>query len=321
MLPVNPVPHLTPTPPAPGAAGSRPADPRIFRQQLEHLIDRLRTQPRGTRLRPNRPPTSGAPLRPGGLPLPRRPLGPRSGGSGAPEQERASDGREPVGAEAPATDRAVVAIERALRAIDDAAEATADPVPAPADGAGQRRSPAARRDALVARIHEASRRLGVDPGISEGVARAESNLDASARSSDGLSVGAFQLTAPTAAEMRRRLAGGRAAGLPLGDEVTLGVGYLRYLDGLFARRAILDPAGRTTTPVGDPAERRRFAVAAYNAGEGRVAGAQRRAAAAGGDPGRFADVVGHLPPITQRYVERVLAFAAAAGSPRTTMSV
>jgi membrane-bound lytic murein transglycosylase MltF len=161
---------------------------------------------------------------------------------------------------------------------------------------------------LRAKIHAVSRQLGVDPLLSEAIARAESNLDATARSPDGKSEGAFQMKRPTIAEMRRRLSDD-PAGLPLSDEVTLAVGYLRYLDGLFARPAVLDAEGRRTTPVEDASERRRFAIAAYNAGEGRVATAQRQARAAGVDPRRFDDVRPFLPPVTQRYVGRVLEYA------------
>lgn len=162
--------------------------------------------------------------------------------------------------------------------------------------------------ALVDRIHAVAYSLGVEPRLAEAVARAESDLDQTARSPDGQSVGAFQMKAPTRTEMQRRFAR-EGVGVSLADEVTLGVGYLDYLDGVFARRAVLDEGGRTTTAVPDDAERRRFAIAAYNAGEGRVAAAQRATGAAGGDPRRFEHVRPFLPPITQRYVERVLALA------------
>jgi soluble lytic murein transglycosylase-like protein len=167
----------------------------------------------------------------------------------------------------------------------------------------------AAKAALVRRIYAVAHNLGVEPRLAEAVARAESNLDQDARSPDGLSVGAFQMKVPTRAEMQRRFAR-EGIGVSLADEVTLGVGYLDYLDRVFARRAVLDDAGRTTTAVPNDAERRRFAIAAYNAGEGRVAAAQDAAGAAGGDPRRFDHVRPFLPPITQRYVERVLAFAA-----------
>ena len=161
---------------------------------------------------------------------------------------------------------------------------------------------------LLNRIHAVAQNLGVDPRLAEAVARAESNLDQSARSPDGQSVGAFQMKTPTRVEMQRRFARD-GVGVALADEVTLGVGYLDYLDDVFARRAVLDETGRTTTAVPDDTERRRFAIAAYNAGEGRVAGAQQAAGEAGGDPRRFEHVRPYLPSITQRYVDRVLAFA------------
>ena len=99
-------------------------------------------------------------------------------------------------------------------------------------------------------------------------------------------------------------------GLSLNDEVTLGLGYLRYLSQLFARPVVLDDAGNTTTAVSDCPERWRFAIAAYNAGEGRVAEAQRRARQDGLDPTRFEDIRPYLPRITRRYVDSVLTFAA-----------
>jgi soluble lytic murein transglycosylase-like protein len=183
-------------------------------------------------------------------------------------------------------------------------------VPArPSLGPGASRPAAPQsREALTAAIRQASTTAGVEPGLSVAVARVESNLDPSARSRDGLSVGTFQVTHATAAEMRRKIARGTVERPPGTDDVALGVGYLRYLQDLFARRAHL-ARGVETVPVADADERRLFAVAAFNAGEGRVARAQARAAASGRDPTRFADVQPYLPAITQAYVERVTAYA------------
>jgi soluble lytic murein transglycosylase-like protein len=186
---------------------------------------------------------------------------------------------------------------------------------APAPGAAARS--AAAKHALAAAIRSAAEHAGVEPALSVAVARAESNLDPRARSRDGLSVGTFQVTYYTAAEMRRKIARGTVARPPGGDDVALGVGYLRYLHDLFGRRAQLGH-GLETIAVGDADERRQFAVAAFNAGEGRVARAQARTRAAGGDPTRFADVRPFLPPITQRYVERVAAYARAEAPARAT---
>lgn len=173
---------------------------------------------------------------------------------------------------------------------------------------------------LFARIKRAACHFGVDPAIGKGIAWTESRFNQNARSPDGLSYGAFQLTRVTAEVMRARLAE-TSIGLPLHDEVTLGIGYLRYLDRLFARRTVLDNAGRTTTPVTDPVERWRFAIAAYNAGEGRVAGAQRQAAALGRNPTRFDDVRPLLPPITRRYVDTVITFGATQATVHADASV
>lgn len=165
-----------------------------------------------------------------------------------------------------------------------------------------------RKTALRAAIHRAATSVGVDSALSLGVARAESNFNPTARSSDGLSVGTFQMTNTTANEMRRRMAS-HSVDRPAGTEdVALGVGYLRYLHDLFGRDARL-ARNLTTVAVPNADERRLFAVAAFNAGEGRVAQAQARARAAGGDPTRFADVKRFLPGITQTYVGRVADYA------------
>jgi soluble lytic murein transglycosylase-like protein len=163
-------------------------------------------------------------------------------------------------------------------------------------------------DGLVAEIHRSARSAGVDPALSVAIARAESSLDPTARSADGLSKGTFQVTWYTEAEMKRKIARGAVARPEGSDDVALGVGYLRYLHDLFGREAKL-AKGLRTTPIADAAERRLFAIAAYNAGEGRVAQAQARAERAGLDPTDFDHVRPFLPRITQGYVSRVTQYA------------
>jgi soluble lytic murein transglycosylase-like protein len=195
-------------------------------------------------------------------------------------------------------------------ALRPAAPPAPPPPPASPPAAPSRPRAAAltpAKQALVAAIRTAAAHAGVEPALSVAVARAESSLDPRARSADGLSVGTFQVTFATAAEMRRKIARGTVARPPGTDDVALGVGYLRYLHDLFGRRAVL-ARGLETVPVADAAERRLFAVAAFNAGEGRVARAQAMVAARGGDPTRFAEVRPLLPRITQGYVERVVGY-------------
>jgi soluble lytic murein transglycosylase-like protein len=170
------------------------------------------------------------------------------------------------------------------------------------------------RTRLAEAIRASAGQAGVDPSLSVAVARAESNLDPRARSSDGLSIGTFQVTHYTKAEMKRKIANGIVDRPPGTDDVALGVGYLRYLHDLFDRDAPLT-RGLRTVRVEDPEERRRFAVAAFNAGEGRVAQAQARVAAAGGDPTDYGAVRPFLPRITRGYVERVIGWAAAPDGP------
>ena len=92
------------------------------------------------------------------------------------------------------------------------------------------------------------------------------------------------------------------------DDVAMGVGYLRYLHDLFGRSTELG-RGRTIVPVADQRERQRFVAAAYNAGEGAVARAQRRVAASGRNPTDYDNIRPYLPSITQAYVDRVGRFA------------
>jgi len=164
------------------------------------------------------------------------------------------------------------------------------------------------RAALASAIRRAASVAGVEPALSVGVARVESTLNPAARSPDGISHGTFQVTQSTAEEMRRRFAAGVVARPAGSDDVALGVGYLRYLHDLFSKSATL---GRrvATIAIPDPHERKLFAVAAFNAGEGRVAQAQARARAAGQDPTRFHDVRPYLPSTTQTYVQRVASAA------------
>lgn len=168
------------------------------------------------------------------------------------------------------------------------------------------RSPEKR--ALADSIERASRAIGVDPAVALAVAVAESSLDPSAVASDGKSAGTFQVRPTTADDVRQRIREGDVTRPPGTDDVALGVAYLRHLDDLFSGSHHLAP-GLRTTDVPNATERQNFAVAAFNAGQGRVAAAQSRAAAHGGDPRRFEDIRPYLPEITRGYVDRVGRYA------------
>ena len=87
----------------------------------------------------------------------------------------------------------------------------------------------------------------------------------------------------------------------------LGVGYLRRLHDIFSSETNLG-GNLKTVPVKSADDLEKVALAAFNAGEGNVASAQRAAARRGLDPSRFENISPHLPPSTRAYVERVTQF-------------
>ncbi len=80
--------------------------------------------------------------------------------------------------------------------------------------------------------------------------------------------------------------------------------YLKDLNTWLGKRTTLSK-GLQTIPVKSISERKKFILGAFNADEGRVAGAQQLAANAGKNPQLWEDVAGYLPKETQRYVEAV----------------
>jgi len=87
--------------------------------------------------------------------------------------------------------------------------------------------------------------------------------------------------------------------------IDLGVQYLRHLHEIFSKATLL-PNELTTKAAANSTSLEKLAVAAFNAGEGRVASAQQRAEKAGKNPAEFAQVEPYLPDSTREYVNRVL---------------
>jgi soluble lytic murein transglycosylase-like protein len=85
----------------------------------------------------------------------------------------------------------------------------------------------------------------------------------------------------------------------------LGTSYLRYLHDIFRSPTQL-PGSRTTKSAADEQSLEQLAVAAFNAGEGRVASAQLRTEQAGKDPAHYDNVAPFLPRSTREYVARVV---------------
>jgi soluble lytic murein transglycosylase-like protein len=155
-------------------------------------------------------------------------------------------------------------------------------------------------------ISDAGRHHGIDPNLSVAVARAESSLRPNAVSSDGHhSKGIFQLLDHTGKSMMEKL-DVEGSYKPFDPKLNahLGVGYLRRLHNLFSKESNLG-FNIKTFPVKSAEDLEKVSVAAFNAGEGRVARAQKKALAAGKDPGSYDAIEPYLPASTRSYVERV----------------
>lgn len=156
---------------------------------------------------------------------------------------------------------------------------------------------------------EAGTKHGIDPALGAAVAKAESSFNPSAVSTDGhRSKGLMQLLDSTGKDMLAKL-GVDDDYDPFNPDqnVDLGVGYLRYLHDLFNSPTELPRFGMTR-PAANSSSLEKLAVAAFNAGEGRVASAQARAEKAGKDASVYEDVEKYLPETTQEYVRKVLEF-------------
>lgn len=167
-------------------------------------------------------------------------------------------------------------------------------------------------------ITTTSRQLGVAPPLSLAVARAESGisnvndkevvLNPRAVSSAG-AVGLFQLTTATGKEQLREVSPHQAYNpFNTRQNIQLGISYLKEMTETFAedttlRQHLATTAGANTQEV------RRLAVAAYNAGPGRVAKAQALAREQGRNPAYYKNIEPHLPRETQQYVRKVERFA------------
>ncbi|MCB0360506.1 MAG: transglycosylase SLT domain-containing protein, partial [Bdellovibrionales bacterium] len=149
----------------------------------------------------------------------------------------------------------------------------------------------------------------VDPNLSLAVAEAESSFDTNAVSKDGHhSKGLFQLLDSTGREMQGLL-GVQEAYDPFDapQNAFLGIGYLKRLFEMFGKETVLT-RDLTTHPARTADDLEKLAVAAFNAGQGAVARAQRKALLAGEDPGSFRAIEKHLPAQTRAYVGRVFEY-------------
>ena len=159
-------------------------------------------------------------------------------------------------------------------------------------------------------VESAGKKHGIDPALSMAVIAAESSFNPKAVSSDGHeSKGLFQLLDKTGTEVLRRMSGEEKQYDPFNPEqnVELGVSYLRRLHETFSSETELTPELKSHRAA-NSSSLEKLAVAAFNAGEGRVASAQKRALRQGLDPTEFDNVQGYLPDITKEYVAKVMRY-------------
>lgn len=168
-----------------------------------------------------------------------------------------------------------------------------------------------RKPEKISAVNELARQYGaehgVDPMLSLAIIQNESNFETTAVSSDGhFSKGLMQLLDSTGSQYHEQI-GLREKYDPFDPDqnVKLGVGYLRYLHDIFSKPTAL-PNEQSTVVAANSSSLEKLAVAAFNAGEGRVASAQARARQAGLDSSHYDQIETFLPESTQKYVKRVM---------------
>jgi soluble lytic murein transglycosylase-like protein len=158
------------------------------------------------------------------------------------------------------------------------------------------------------RLTTAGKKFGVEPSLAMAVVKAESAFNPKAVSSDGhASKGLFQLLDSTGRHLLSRAENAERQYDPFDPDlnIELGTSYLRYLQDIFQTPTDL-PNDHRTRAAADKDSLEKLAVAAFNAGEGRVASAQHRAERAGKNPSHYDDVAPFLPDSTRTYVSRVV---------------
>jgi len=162
---------------------------------------------------------------------------------------------------------------------------------------------------ILSRLSLASQKVGLDSSLAMAVVKAESGFDVQAVSTDGhYSKGLFQLLDTTGKHLLSRTETPTDQDYdPFNPDlnIQLGTSYLRYLHDIFRTPTQL-PNARTTKSAADDKSLEQLAVAAFNAGEGRVAAAQHRTEQAGKDPAHYDNVAPFLPRSTREYVARVV---------------
>lgn len=121
--------------------------------------------------------------------------------------------------------------------------------------------------------------------------------------------GHFQFKPKTAREYGLVVSKGNDQRFDIDRASSAAARYLKDLNTWFGKRTSLGK-GLYTVPVKSISERKKFVLGAFNAGQGSVAGAQRRAERAGKNPQLWSDIAEYLSLEAQQYVEKVPVYEA-----------
>jgi membrane-bound lytic murein transglycosylase MltF len=150
----------------------------------------------------------------------------------------------------------------------------------------------------------------------EAVYAKESSFGVNLKTRGGDTAGHFQIRIVTADRFKINYSGKNDQRFDVDDSAWVAAKYLKTLDTIFRKGLTLKETLKASV-VADAIERKKFAVAAYNGGEGRIAEAQKLAAANGKDPAVWNEVKAFLQEAgavdgkdieIREYVEKILAF-------------
>jgi membrane-bound lytic murein transglycosylase MltF len=128
--------------------------------------------------------------------------------------------------------------------------------------------------------------------------------------------GHFQLQPETAKRYGLSVSKNNDHRFDVDDASSAAARYLKDLDSMFSKDTTLS-RGKKTIAVKCAVERKKFVLAAYSGGEGRIAGAQRLAEDAGRNPQQWSDVQQFLEPAgadegtaqqIRGYIQRVIPY-------------
>jgi soluble lytic murein transglycosylase-like protein len=164
----------------------------------------------------------------------------------------------------------------------------------------------AEKKEIAKNIVEQSIKNNVEPELALSLAYQESGFQTNVVSKDGHSTkGIYQLKDSTGKELLSKYHSGKKYN-PFDSElnIDLGIKYLKELNEIFTNGAQIRNGLKVFSSDANSVEK--FSLAAFNAGQGRVAYAQNLAQQNGQDPSKYSSVENFLPLSTRQYVSSIV---------------